>query len=165
MEARIAELLKEFQTLQSELDTVKGTAQTSTASSVATHPFTTKNRSVVHPFETFLHKESEGPEVTKLQRFLAQYPDIYPAATITGYFGSYDRSRRQALSAPDGIVSTGAPTVTGYGLTRHSYEKKIKRIDHTKTRRKAKAVVAPLPCHCAAKRMDGIVLAPPVQRF
>src|SRR3989338_1612201 len=35
--------------------------------------------------------ETEG-QVTGLQKFLARYPDIYPDAQITGYFGPLTRS-------------------------------------------------------------------------
>ncbi|MEK7556158.1 MAG: peptidoglycan-binding protein [Patescibacteria group bacterium] len=144
LEARIAELLKEFQTLQSELDTVKGTAQTSTAPSVAPTPSLPKTAPSFTPFETFLHKESEGPEVAKLQRFLAQYPDIYPEGMITGYFGTLTESAVKRFQRTYGIVSTGAPTVTGYGLLGIRTREKLNELI-TQNTAKAKAVVASTP--------------------
>jgi len=44
-------------------------------------------REATFSFESYLEKGSEGEEVKDLQRCLSFFPDIYPQAKITGYFG------------------------------------------------------------------------------
>lgn len=71
----------------------------------------------------FIHTLSRGStdaetagEVTKLQFFLADYPNIYPEALITGYFGVLTERAVQRYQAAKGIVSSGTPQTTGYGV-------------------------------------------------
>ncbi len=54
-------------------------------------------------------------EVSKLQKFLAQTPHIYPSGLITGYFGPATEVAVQKWQAAAGIVSSGSPETTGYG--------------------------------------------------
>ena len=56
-----------------------------------------------------------GGDVTRLQRFLAADPSIYPEAAITGYFGSATMRAVQRWQARAGLVSSGDPESTGYG--------------------------------------------------
>jgi alpha-L-arabinofuranosidase len=59
--------------------------------------------------------ETEG-EVSKLQRFLSQYPDIYPEGLITGYFGALTQKAVQRWQASRAVVSSGSPETTGFGI-------------------------------------------------
>ena len=55
-------------------------------------------------------------EVTKLQRFLASNSAIYPEGLITGYFGPLTELAVKRWQAANGIVSSGTPDTTGYGV-------------------------------------------------
>lgn len=57
-----------------------------------------------------------GGEVTQLQKFLADNPSIYPEGLITGYFGALTERAVGRWQAAKGIVSSGTPETTGYGL-------------------------------------------------
>ncbi|MCR4330445.1 MAG: carbohydrate-binding protein [Patescibacteria group bacterium] len=144
LESRIAELLQQFQALQSELDAAKNTTQTSSPLPVTPTPSPQKTTPSFTPFNTFLHKGSEGPEVANLQRFLAQYPDIYPEAVISGYYGDLTESAVKRFQRTYEIVSTGAPTVTGYGLLGIRTRAKLNELNEQNAA-KAKAVVASTP--------------------
>jgi len=60
-------------------------------------------------------KVSNG-EVTRLQKWLARMPEIYPESLITGHFGPATEQAVQRYQAKHGIVSSGAPETTGYGV-------------------------------------------------
>ena len=55
-------------------------------------------------------------EVSKLQRFLALDPSIYPEARVTGYFGPATMRAVQRWQRTHGVVSSGDPDTTGYGF-------------------------------------------------
>lgn len=55
-------------------------------------------------------------EVSKLQKFLAQHPDIYPEGLITGYFGPATERAVQKWQREKGIVASGNADSTGFGL-------------------------------------------------
>ncbi len=55
-------------------------------------------------------------EVTELQEWLADMPDIYPEGLVTGYFGPATERAVQRYQAKHGIVSSGDPDTTGYGV-------------------------------------------------
>ena len=57
-----------------------------------------------------------GQDVSLLQGFLARDPSIYPEAQVTGYFGSLTQAAVQRWQARKGIVSSGSPETTGFGL-------------------------------------------------
>lgn len=50
---------------------------------------------------------STGPEVTKLQTFLAGNPAIYPEGLVTGYFGPLTESAVKRFQATYGISTVG----------------------------------------------------------
>ena len=54
-------------------------------------------------------------DVRRLQEILKTMPDIYPAGTVSGYFGPLTQKAIQAFQAKYGIVSSGTPATTGYG--------------------------------------------------
>lgn len=63
-----------------------------------------------------LKKGSSGADVTALQQFLAQDPSIYPEGTVSGYYGALTQAAVQRWQAANGIVSSGSPSTTGYGV-------------------------------------------------
>lgn len=58
---------------------------------------------------------STGSNVTELQTYLAQNPNLYPSGLVTGYFGSLTQAGVQKFQTAQGIVSSGSPESTGYG--------------------------------------------------
>src|SRR3989344_5574339 len=76
--------------------------------------------------------ETEG-QVTGLQKFLARYPDIYPDAQITGYFGPLTEQAVKRFQAKHGIVSSGSPETTGYGVVGPATRAKIRELCGTPT--------------------------------
>ena len=59
---------------------------------------------------------SSGAAVSQLQAFLARDPSVYSEAKVTGYFGPLTQAAVQRFQAKNGIVSSGDPSSTGYGL-------------------------------------------------
>lgn len=59
---------------------------------------------------------SEGADVSRLQEFLARDPSVYPQGLVTGYYGSLTLAAVQRWQAKHGIVSSGTPQTTGYGV-------------------------------------------------
>lgn len=57
-----------------------------------------------------------GSDVTQLQQYLAADPTVYPEANTSGFFGTLTQNAVQRFQAKYGIVSSGSPTTTGYGL-------------------------------------------------
>ena len=63
-----------------------------------------------------LVRGNSGADVSLLQQFLAQDSTIYPGALVTGYFGTLTERAVQRWQVQQGIVSSGSPVTTGYGL-------------------------------------------------
>lgn len=59
---------------------------------------------------------SRGADVSELQEFLAQDPTVYPEALVTGYFGQLTVNAVQRWQAIHGVVTSGTPLTTGYGV-------------------------------------------------
>ena len=51
-----------------------------------------------------------------MQELLASDPAIYPEGKVTGYFGPLTRRAVERFQMKYGLVSSGSPTTTGYGL-------------------------------------------------
>ena len=66
-------------------------------------------------FTKTLHRGESGDEVTELQEFLKEFPDIYPEGLVTGYFGPLTETAVQKLQEKHNIVSGGTSATTGYG--------------------------------------------------
>src|SRR3989344_5467863 len=88
--------------------------------------------------------ETEG-QVTGLQKFLARYPDIYPDAQITGYFGPLTEQAVKRFQAKHGIVSSGSPETTGYGVVGPATRAKIRELCGTPTSPPIPVPPSPLP--------------------
>lgn len=59
---------------------------------------------------------STGSDVSQLQQYLASNPSIYPGGLVTGYFGALTQAAVQRWQASYGIVSSGSPATTGWGV-------------------------------------------------
>ena len=70
---------------------------------------------------------SQGEDVTKLQQFLAKDKSIYPQGLVTGYFGHDTEDAVQRYQAAHGIVATGTPDSTGYGVVGPSTRGELER--------------------------------------
>lgn len=57
-----------------------------------------------------------GGEVSKLQKFLAQDPSIYPEGVVNGYYDISLVRAVQRYQSTYGIVSSGSPATTGWGV-------------------------------------------------
>src|SRR3989344_8160298 len=104
LQAQIQALLAQIAALKAEMGT--GTTGTPTLSCVSL----TNNLSVDDT-----DADNNG-EVSKLQRFLALDPSIYPEARVTGYFGPATMRAVQRWQRAHGVVSSGDPDTTGYGF-------------------------------------------------
>ncbi|MDE2173432.1 MAG: peptidoglycan-binding protein [Patescibacteria group bacterium] len=60
--------------------------------------------------------QTTGGEVSRLQAFLGKDKNIYPEDSVTGYFGSATQAAVERWQAAQGIVSSGNPETTGYGV-------------------------------------------------
>lgn len=67
-------------------------------------------------FYRTLQRGIKSDEVKTLQEFLARSSDLYPEGLITGYFGPLTEAAVKRFQAKYGIVSSGDPATTGYGL-------------------------------------------------
>ena len=54
-------------------------------------------------------------EVEYLQKFLAQFPALYPESLVTGYFGPLTRQAVERFQCKYNIVCSGTPNENGYG--------------------------------------------------
>lgn len=59
---------------------------------------------------------AKGSDVSSLQQFLAQDASVYPERQVSGFFGALTQAAVQRWQAKNGIVSSGTPSSTGYGV-------------------------------------------------
>ena len=78
-----------------------------------------------------LYSGISGDDVQSLQRFLAADASLYPEASITGYFGPATMRAVQRWQARNGVVSSGTPGTTGYGVVGQGTRATIARICST----------------------------------
>jgi len=114
IQAQIAALFERIQALQSELDGL-GTGTTGGTSGGTTTVPTGSSASCPNIIRG-LSIGSEGADVTALQNYLASDPNIYPEGIVSGYFGVLTQRAVQRWQASRGIVSSGTPDTTGYGV-------------------------------------------------
>lgn len=67
-------------------------------------------------FTRALKKGMSGKDVTALQTYLALDSSIYPEGTVSGYFGALTQAAVQRFQAQYGVVLSGTPSTTGYGV-------------------------------------------------
>lgn len=63
-----------------------------------------------------LKRGSSGDDVSRLQKFLAVDPSIYPEAQTTGYYGALTEAAVKRWQAKYNIVSSGTAESTGFGV-------------------------------------------------
>ena len=84
---------------------------TTTPTTTSTSGTTTSNS-----FQHVLYPGLRSSEVTALQQFLAGDPSIYPEGLITGFYGPLTTRAVERFQTKYGIISSGSPLTTGYGL-------------------------------------------------
>jgi len=120
LQAQAQELLLQVQTLQAQLAAQGGTVGATPVYTGATgvSPLSgVVNSSTCPLIGRVLKRGSSGDDVSRLQRFLAQDPAIYPEAQITGYYGALTEAAVKRWQAKYNIVSSGSAETTGYGVT------------------------------------------------
>ena len=116
LRAQIAEILQQIYTLQSQLQTSSDTPTAVTPSDTNTATFQYSGcPDLQFNLERGNRDSQVAVEVTMLQRFLAQDPQIYPEGEITGYFGPATERAVQRFQVRHGIVTKGDYASTGYG--------------------------------------------------
>ncbi|MDO8561824.1 MAG: peptidoglycan-binding domain-containing protein [bacterium] len=66
-------------------------------------------------FGTTLKKGSSGDAVTRLQRFLARDPGVYPEAIVNGSYGPLTEAAVKRWQVKFKIVTSGTPDTSGFG--------------------------------------------------
>jgi len=68
-------------------------------------------------FTRELQFDSRGDDVEALQRFLAQFPDIYPDGLVTGYFGPLTLGAVERFQEQYDIATSSSPNFGLFGST------------------------------------------------
>lgn len=97
LQAQVQVLLDQIQDLTARLDTLRQEQQEAV----------TEFRETIAELRSQLRVGSRGDEVTSLQEYLAQFPDIYPEALITGYFGPLTEKAVRKFQRKHGIEQVG----------------------------------------------------------
>jgi peptidoglycan hydrolase-like protein with peptidoglycan-binding domain len=109
LQAELNALLAQLAALQAQLQTTTGStnaAPPAQGSAYGSCP------NIVRTLKTGM----SGSDVTALQAFLAADSRIYPEGTISGYFGTLTQYAVQRFQSRHGLVTSGTPDTTGYGL-------------------------------------------------
>lgn len=112
--ATAAELAAQTETLLQQIAALQ--AQLSAQTSATAAPTTVVSSSNCPLIGRVLKLGSSGDDVTRLQRFLAVDPSIYPEAVISGYYGSLTESAVKRWQTKFNIVSSGDAASTGFGV-------------------------------------------------
>lgn len=67
-------------------------------------------------FTQVLRKGSKGVQVIALQDFFKKDPAIYPEGIVSGYFGPATERAVQHFQKKYGLVTSGSPNTTGFGV-------------------------------------------------
>jgi len=73
-----------------------------------------------------LNDSETEAQVSQLQKFLAQDSSVYPEGTITGFYGPLTEQAVKRWQAQQGVVSSGSPDTTGYGVVGSRTREKIR---------------------------------------
>jgi plastocyanin len=110
----VTSLQAEAQALLAEIATLQRQLGAGTTASTGTN--VTVNSSSCPNIGRTLKIGSSGTDVSRLQVFLAQNPNVYPEGTVSGYYGSLTQAAVQRWQAQYNIVSSGTPASTGWGV-------------------------------------------------
>lgn len=113
--ATAAELTAQAESLLQQIAALQ--AQIAAQSGGTTAPSTTVTSSNCPLIGRVLKLGSSGDDVSRLQRFLASDPAIYPEAMVTGYYGTLTENAVKRWQVKYNIVSSGDAASTGYGVT------------------------------------------------
>ena len=111
--AQAQALLNQVAALQAQL-TAQGGATTGTNTTSSPVVTSSANCPLIG---RVLKLGSTGDDVSRLQRFLAANPAIYPEGQITGYYGALTEAAVKRWQVKYNIVSSGTADTTGYGVT------------------------------------------------
>ncbi len=105
---------------------VTSTTSTAPSSAQPASPTTTAKsaKKVSGPFSVGINSE----ETKTLQEMLSQDKEIYPEATVTGYYGTLTVKAVQRFQCKYNIVCGGSPDSTGYGLAGPATRAKINEV-------------------------------------
>lgn len=109
LQAELNALLAQLAALQSQL-------QTNTGSTNTIPPVSGSAYGACPNIVRTLQQGLSGSDVTALQAFLAADSRIYPEGTVSGYFGLLTQYAVQRFQSRHGLVTSGTPNTTGYGL-------------------------------------------------
>jgi peptidoglycan hydrolase-like protein with peptidoglycan-binding domain len=144
----VISLLQAFGADQNVVDNVRisliGGTPTTTTSVTTTSEFSCMQVDLKYNLYLGINDNKVDGDVTKLQKFLTQDTDIYPAGLITGYFGPMTERAVQKWQAENKIVSSGAPDTTGYGVVGPKTRDKISGVCK-KTSAIRPVIVTPVP--------------------
>ncbi|HEY4524027.1 MAG TPA: CARDB domain-containing protein, partial [Candidatus Paceibacterota bacterium] len=116
----IQQLQEQIMQLKAQITALQRQLSGVTPSETEPVPATVPVSSVCPEFSQSLYPgvsdASTGGEVTKLQKMLANDPNVYPERLVTGYYGSLTEKAVQRWQTKQGVVSSGSPATTGYGV-------------------------------------------------
>jgi peptidoglycan hydrolase-like protein with peptidoglycan-binding domain len=124
--AQVSAIVTMLQAFGANSATIANVQAALTGTPVPSQPFSTStstpayngpgNASSCMSLSGTLSYGSEGEDVTKLQQFLAKDKSVYPQGLVTGFYGHATEDAVQRYQAAHGIVASGTPNTTGYGL-------------------------------------------------
>ncbi len=115
----VTELQSELQSLLAEIAQLQqGTSSTqpATVTTTSTSASAVSSNIICPTLIRTLSLGSSGTDVANLQGFLAQNPLIYPEQSVTGYFSKLTQDAVQRWQTAYGVISSGTPASTGYGV-------------------------------------------------
>ena len=108
----VAELQAQIQVLLQQVTALERFLQ----NSGAVTPVTLLGTATCPTLHRTLRSGVSGNDVSALQQFLAEDRNVYPEALVTGYFGALTEAAVQRWQAKHGVVSSGTPDTTGFGV-------------------------------------------------
>lgn len=120
LQQQITALLAQVTALQEQLSRQSGSSTIPPPTSVICPRFTYNYYLGMNDGET------EG-QITALQKILAADSDVYPESLITGYYGPLTEQAVQRYQKKYGIVSSGSPETTGYGVVGPATRRRLLR--------------------------------------
>ncbi|MBM3261733.1 hypothetical protein FJY93_04985, partial [Candidatus Kaiserbacteria bacterium] len=115
----INDLIAQTQALIEQINILRGQQGASSGTSYVpstTVPASAPVAGICPTLSRALSHGMSGSDVSSLQQFLAQDPSVYPDRLVTGYYGSLTQAAVQRWQAKNGIVSSGTPSSTGFGV-------------------------------------------------
>lgn len=106
LQAELNALLAQLAALQAQLQTTPSQTNTTVIATGASCPALSR----------VLRQGLSGSDVSALQSFLAADRSVYPESTVSGYFGALTQAAVQRFQVKHGIVNSGSPDSTGYGV-------------------------------------------------